>query len=195
VKRAPWKRAIEDYASNCETKPDWWTKVGGEASIKRTPFDIFDQHNTHLLVHGRSASSFKADLRTNTDLSPLEIALAPQIRAITKYLSSCLRNRQLDPKGAREDPAPGPGQEGRNRGEDPGAGPGGTRKNIDCRFADSLCLCETMAVGTPCTRGAPSRKPRALYTRHEVLSRTSPRQPNTQYEVSDRRGGAALPSL
>jgi hypothetical protein len=34
----------------------------------------------------------------------------------------------------------------------------------------------------PCTRG----------TR---CSRTSPRQPNTQYEVSGRRGAAALPSL
>jgi hypothetical protein len=28
-----------------------------------------------------------------------------------------------------------------------------------------------MAVGTPCTRGGPSRKPHALmYTRHEVLA-------------------------
>jgi hypothetical protein len=27
-----------------------------------------------------------------------------------------------------------------------------------------------MYVGTPCTRGAPSRNPHALYTRHEVLA-------------------------
>jgi hypothetical protein len=39
-------------------------------------------------------------------------------------LSCIRRNRQLDPKWRREDPAPGPGQEGRNRGQDPGAGPG-----------------------------------------------------------------------
>jgi hypothetical protein len=69
-----------DYATKCDTKPDWWTKERG-GFIKRGAFDIFDQHNTWVIMHDRSAHS---------DLSLLEIALAPEIRKIIKYLSSCL---------------------------------------------------------------------------------------------------------
>jgi hypothetical protein len=46
---------IRDYATKCDNKPSWWTKEGGEASIKRNVFDIFDQHNTFPLVNDRSA--------------------------------------------------------------------------------------------------------------------------------------------
>jgi hypothetical protein len=73
-------------------------------------------------------------------------------------------------KGAarnRAGPSPGPSP-------GPTPAPAGTQeKSIDCRFSsrDSRLSCRgAMAVGTPCTRGAPSRKPRALYTRHAVLA-------------------------
>ena len=67
--------------------PDWSKKVGGEDSIKRNVFDIFDQHNTVRLVNDRSAERF---VEAKSDLSRLEIAFAPELRKIFKYLSSCL---------------------------------------------------------------------------------------------------------
>jgi hypothetical protein len=50
--------AIKDYAEKCNHEPDWWTKEGGGAPIKRNVFDIFDQHNTDRLVNDRSAQRF-----------------------------------------------------------------------------------------------------------------------------------------
>jgi hypothetical protein len=80
----------------------------------------------------------------------------------------CSATANWIPKAMARTRPPDPGRRagtgGRTQGQDPGA----TRKIIDCRFPMSLR--GAMAVGTPCTRGAPSRKPRALYTRHEVLA-------------------------
>jgi hypothetical protein len=84
------KASTVDYARKCDHEPDWWTKVGEKASIKRRVFDIFDQHNTHRLVNDLSASRFLD--RSLTSLSPLEIALTPEICNIFKYLSSCLHD-------------------------------------------------------------------------------------------------------
>jgi hypothetical protein len=81
---------IVEHVEKCETKPAWSTKEGGGGSIKRNAFDIFDQHNTAMLVNDRSAFKFEADLSTDTDLSPLGIDLAPHIRDILKHLNSCL---------------------------------------------------------------------------------------------------------
>jgi hypothetical protein len=74
------------------------------------------------------------------------------------------RNRHLDPKWAGEEPGAGPGGRARNRGQDP------VRGKEKC-IADSQCLERSDGRRHPAhVRGAPSRKPRALYTRHEVLA-------------------------
>jgi hypothetical protein len=78
---------IVEHVEKCETKPDWSTKVGGGASVRATGNYIFDKHNTAILVNDRSAGRF---LEAHSDLSPLEIALTPEICKIFKYLSSCL---------------------------------------------------------------------------------------------------------
>jgi hypothetical protein len=93
---------------------------------------------------------------------------------------------QMGWRGTGQGPPPDPPP-------DPPQGPQGTRKNIDCRLPMSLR--GAMAVGTPCTRVGPRLGSPAPCTRGTRCSRTSPRQPNTQYAVSGRRGAAALPSL
>ena len=104
------KAGIKDYAEKCDDELDWWTKEGGEDSVRATGNYIFDKHNTTVLVNDRSAERFVNTDRlallhdelvealhgdvdfveAHSDLSLLEIALAPELRKIFKYLSSCL---------------------------------------------------------------------------------------------------------
>jgi hypothetical protein len=77
---------IVDYATKCDTKPDWWTKEGGDLQVPGQT--IFDRNNSTLLVNDRSALSFEE--KPAVPLSPLEIALTPELCKIFKYLSSCL---------------------------------------------------------------------------------------------------------
>ena len=67
----------------------------------------------------------------------------------------------MDPKWGREDPAPGPGKEGRNRGQDPGAGPAGNKEKILIQI--TYVFERSDGRRHTLTRGAPSRKPLALY--------------------------------
>jgi hypothetical protein len=64
---------IVDYATDCDTKPDWWTKEGGGLQV--TGPAIFDANNSTLIVHDRSALSFEE--KPILPLSSLEIALTP----------------------------------------------------------------------------------------------------------------------
>jgi hypothetical protein len=83
------KAAIVDYATTSVIKHVWWTKEGGEDSVHATGNHIFDQHNSTLLVHDRSALSFIE--KPTLPLSSLEIALQPHLRGIMTHLSSCLQ--------------------------------------------------------------------------------------------------------
>jgi hypothetical protein len=79
------KATTVEHAGNC-AQPSLigGRRRGGGLSVPATGNYIFDQHNTYMLVNDRSALGFKADLRTGTDLSQLEIVLAPpHIRDIT----------------------------------------------------------------------------------------------------------------
>jgi hypothetical protein len=71
-----------------------------------------------------------------------------------------------------------------------------TRKNVliaDSRLVILVCLAEERWPSAHPAHVEPRLGSPAPCTRGTRCSRTSPRQPNTQYEVSGRRGAAALP--
>jgi hypothetical protein len=103
-------------------------------------------------------------------------------------------NRQLDPKGAREEPGrthPGTTPEP-PRNHPRARGPQGHKNFL--LDADLYVFERRDGRRHPAHVGPRLGSP-APCTRGTRCSRTSPRQPDTQYGVSGRRGAAALTSL
>jgi hypothetical protein len=99
------KTTTVEHVEKCETPPDWSTKVGGEASIHLSETSsIFSTNITptgiclqacqrsvsrtlrrEALLHDELVEALHGDVafvEAHSDLSPLEIALAPEIRKI-----------------------------------------------------------------------------------------------------------------